>query len=81
MPSIFTINGYKIFFWSNESGEPPHIHVAKIPSANSTKIWLEPIKIAHNKSRIPQKDLNKILLWLKQNQKNILSAWHNYFKN
>lgn len=55
----------KFFFWSNENNEPIHVHVAKgKQSANATKIWLptesNPV-VAHNKSRIPKKDLTRLL--------------------
>ena len=39
LPSLFTVSGYKIYFWSNEFGEPIHVHVAKgKPISNGTKI-------------------------------------------
>ena len=32
--------GYRIFFWSRETGEPVHVHVCKgSPTENATKIW------------------------------------------
>lgn len=35
MPSLFTIAGYRVFFWANEYGEPIHVHVCKgMPSPN-----------------------------------------------
>jgi hypothetical protein len=38
LPNLFTVSGYKIYFWSNEYGEPIHVHVSKgKPSVNSTK--------------------------------------------
>jgi len=41
MPSILEISGYKIYFWSNESYEPIHVHISKgNPTANTTKVWL-----------------------------------------
>lgn len=41
MPNLFTVSGYKIYFWSNEDGEPIHVHISKgKPFPNSTKIWL-----------------------------------------
>ncbi len=41
MPNLFTISGYKVFFWSNEVNEPIHVHVSKgQPTPNATKIWL-----------------------------------------
>lgn len=29
MPSLFMVSGYKVYFWSNENGEPIHVHVQK----------------------------------------------------
>ena len=38
LPNLFTVSGYKVYFWSNEDGEPIHVHVAKgKPSPNATK--------------------------------------------
>ena len=65
VPSLFRIGGYLVFFWSNENGEPIHVHVAKgKPSPNATKIWLTrsgQCIVANNAGRIPQSDLNELL--------------------
>ncbi|MBQ8813590.1 MAG: DUF4160 domain-containing protein [Lachnospiraceae bacterium] len=29
MPSLFTVSGYKVYFWSNENNEPIHVHISK----------------------------------------------------
>lgn len=29
MPKLFVIDGYQISIWSNENGEPIHVHVLK----------------------------------------------------
>lgn len=35
------IGAFAIYFWSNESGEPVHVHVApKRPSSHSVKFWI-----------------------------------------
>ena len=35
------VSGYTVYFWSNENGEPIHVHIAKgKPTPNATKIWL-----------------------------------------
>jgi len=74
------IFGYKIFFYSNEQGEPPHVHVGK-SQKNTSKIWLEPLSLAHNKSQIPVKDLRKIVRWLETHRTEVLKLWQNYFSN
>ena len=38
MPQFIRAAGYKIYFWSNESGEPIHFHATKgDPDKNDTK--------------------------------------------
>lgn len=27
MPNLFTVSGYKIYFWANENDEPIHVHI------------------------------------------------------
>ena len=83
LPILFELYGYKIFFWSNENNEPIHVYVAKgKQSANATKIWLpaesNPV-VVHNKSRIPQKDLSRLLKVVAQNRDTIIARWYDYF--
>lgn len=65
MPSLFTILGYKVYFWSNEGLEPIHVHISKgWPSPNSTKIWLTKnggCILDSNSDLIPEKDLNQLM--------------------
>lgn len=65
MPSLFTVSGYKVYFWSNESMEPIHVHIAKgKPTTNATKIWLTKSGgciLASNGSNIPQNELNELM--------------------
>ena len=83
LPKLFNIGQYVIFFWSNENDEPIHIHIAAgNPSANATKIWLTRnggCIVAHNKSRIPQQDLNELLDIISLNFLNICKLWKQYF--
>ena len=83
LPTLFELYGYKIFFWSNENNEPIHVHVSKgKPSADATKIWLPPESnpvVAHNNSRIPQKDLTRILKSVALERDTIIARWYDYF--
>lgn len=74
--------GYSFFFWSNENGEPPYIHVCKgKQSSNATKFWItgDGIKLEHNKSQIPPNELKKIVRYILENRSDILAAWFDYF--
>lgn len=63
MPSLFTIAGYRVFFWSNEFGEP--VHVGKgVPSQSTTKLWITRsggCVITSNGSKIPTHDLDTLM--------------------
>lgn len=79
MPSLFRIGPYVLFFWTGESGEPVHIHVAiKKPSRNATKIWLTRsggCVLAHNQSGIPARDLRDIEQFVSANHDYICKRW------
>ena len=83
MPSLYNIDGYKIYFWSNENNEPVHIHICKgTPTSNATKYWITQkgkLLKCNNKSRIPSNELNKIIRILENNISNITTAWLKYF--
>ena len=71
--------GYKIYFWSNETDEPIHVHISKgKPTVNSTKVWLTKSGhciLANNNSRIPNKELNKIIETIETQYFFIISQW------
>jgi len=39
MPTILYIDGWRLFFYSNEKNEPPHIHCTK--AGCDAKYWLD----------------------------------------
>lgn len=81
MPQIVKLLGYLIYFWSNEKGEKCHVHVCKgKPVEDATKIWIEEEpRLEHNKSRIPTKDLNRIMKWLAANRELVKEKWTAHF--
>ena len=83
MPSLFMVSGYKVFFWSNENGEPIHVHISKgKPSPNATKIWLTRAGgciVANNGSKIPQRELNELMEFISAQFFLICSEWKKFF--
>lgn len=83
MPSLFTVSGYKVFFWSNEKGEPIHVHVGKgKPMPNATKIWLTKSGgciLAGNGSKIPPKELNELMEFISAQFFMICAEWKRFF--
>ncbi len=82
MPQVFVILGYIVYFWPNENDEPIHVHVCKgSPQKDATKVWITedgPV-LEHNKSKIPKKDLKRILAWIAMNDELIIKKWQFHF--
>lgn len=83
MPNLFDYLGYKIYFWSKEDFEPIHVHISKgIPKANSTKVWLTKSGrciLANNNSKIPEKELTKLLKAIEANFFYIVAEWKEFY--
>ncbi len=76
MPTILRIGPYRFFFYSNERGEPPHIHIQRERSL--AKFWLNPVALASS-TRFPPKDIRELNKLVEANRKELLEAWNEYF--
>ena len=83
MPNLFSYLGYTVFFWSNESNEPIHVHISKgRVTQNSTKVWITKSGdciLANNNSKIPEHDLTKLFKSIQYNFFYIVSEWKNFY--
>lgn len=46
MPVVLRVGRFRFLFYSNESNEPPHIHVKAVE--DEAKFWLDPVQLAAN---------------------------------
>ena len=76
MPTIFIIDGFRFFFFSNEGNEPIHTHVEK--AEKYAKFWMKPISLAYN-YRFNRVELNRIHKILENHRKEIEEKWNEYF--
>ena len=51
MPTVMRIGRYRFHFYSDERGEPPHIHVRT--ADGECKFWLDPVVLARNRGLAP----------------------------
>lgn len=83
MPRLFLFQGFAIFFWTGEDGEPVHVHVAKgRPAVGATKIWLTRnggCVLANNGSKLNKKDLANVMDFILANYDEICERWKAYF--
>jgi len=76
MPTVARIRGHRFFFYSNEDGEPPHVHVQR--GSCLAKVWLEPVRLARSRGFRPHEQ-RRLTRWVEQRRGEFLEAWNGYF--
>jgi hypothetical protein len=76
MPALLRVRGYRFFFFSMESREPPHIHVAH--AGRYAKFWLEPVGLASVRG-FRSHELTEIRRIVLENGQFFMEKWHEYF--
>ena len=75
-PTVGRFGPYRFFFYSNEGGEPPHIHVQRDRSL--AKFWLTPVVLAHS-TGFPSRELNVVRTIVAERRADFLRAWNDHF--
>jgi hypothetical protein len=78
MPTVLRIGPYRFFFYSNENGEPPHIHIQR--DRMLAKFWLDPVTLAGS-TRFSSKELRKLNALVIENRETFLEVWNEYFSS
>jgi hypothetical protein len=78
MPTLFEINGYRFFFYSNENNEPVHIHISK--GGANCKFWLLPIIEEEYSYGFKLKERKEIKLLVKEHSREIIEKWNEFFR-
>ncbi len=76
MPTILRIGALRFFFYSNENGEPAHIHVES--GDDTAKYWLQPVSLARFQG-FRGHELREIQALVVVHQQTFLDAWHEFF--
>jgi hypothetical protein len=76
MPTVMRVGPYRLFFYSADGSEPPHIHVER--DTHIAKFWLDPVRLAssggYNRSELRQ--IDRIVA---DNVGTLLEAWNDHF--
>ena len=74
MPTILRLGPYRFFFYSEEGGEPIHVHV--IREQTEAKVWVIPtVRVAVNEGFAPH-ELRKIVQLVEANRELIEHEWN-----
>jgi hypothetical protein len=76
VPTILRLGSARFFFYSNEAGEPPHIHVER--AGATAKFWLDPVSLASS-SRLSDHELRWLERQVEGHRERFLEAWREYF--
>ncbi len=76
MPTIARIGPYRVYFYSQDRREPPHVHVDR--DAYTAKFWLTPVALAYNIGFRP-KELRDIRRLVLERATEFLEAWNENF--
>lgn len=78
MPTVLRSGPYRIYFYSHDLNEPPHVHVDRDEA--SAKFWLFPVALARNLGFSPS-ELRKVERLVSENGQTLLEAWHEHFRH
>jgi hypothetical protein len=78
MPTVLRIGAYRFYFYNNEKGEPPHIHVQR--ERFLAKFWLNPVALAGSK-RFASHELRTIQKQVEENREILLEAWNEHISS
>jgi hypothetical protein len=76
MPTVLRYEAYRIYFYSHEPNEPPHVHIDR--DNLSAKFWLNPVSLGRNRGFSAQ-ELRQVERIVRENRQQLLEAWNEYF--
>jgi hypothetical protein len=76
MPTVLRSGPYRVYFFSHEPNEPPHVHVDR--DDRSAKFWLEPVALARNLG-FSARELARIEAVVEEHRQELHEAWNGYF--
>lgn len=76
MPTVLRMGPYRVYFYSHDVSEPPHVHVDH--DQQSAKFWLEPVCLGRNLG-FGAVELRRIERLVADHRDELLEAWHDHF--
>lgn len=76
MPTVFTKNGFKFFFYSNDH-EPVHVHVRK--GGGEAVFEVAGGVVLRESAGMKLAEISRAAVLAKENRKLILEKWHEHF--
>ncbi|MGZ6299169.1 MAG: DUF4160 domain-containing protein [Candidatus Limnocylindria bacterium] len=78
VPTLMRAGPYRFFIWSNETPEPPHIHVES--GDGHAKFWLDPVSLANSDGYNPR-EIARIRRLVEAQGAELMERWRDFFSN
>lgn len=78
MPTVLRSGPYRLFFYSADQNEPPHVHVER--DTSRAKFWLDPIRLAES-GGFRRAEIGRIEKLVAENAASLVRAWDDFFGN
>jgi hypothetical protein len=78
MPTVLRTGPYRIYFYSADHDEPPHVLVER--DTRRAKFWLDPVHLEESGGFRPS-EIHRIERLVAQHAASLLNAWDEYFGN
>lgn len=76
MPTVLRSGPYRLFFYSGDRDEPPHVHVER--DAWRAKFWLDPLRLERSQG-FSRKEINQVQTIVEGSRRELLDRWNEYF--
>ncbi len=76
-PTVLRTAGFRLYFYSREPREAPHVHVERAGCV--AKYWLQPVRLAEAFG-YSTRELTRIERIVNQHRVFLLNSWNDYFK-
>ncbi|MEO1543138.1 MAG: DUF4160 domain-containing protein [Pseudomonadota bacterium] len=77
MPTFLRDGPYRVFVYSSDGGEPPHVHVQRDNAV--AKYWLEPLHLARN-AGFSARELREFQRVLDDRGEECMRKWNEFFR-
>ena len=78
MPTVLREGPYRLFFYSADGIEPPHVHVER--DFKIGKFWLDPVRM-QSSGGLNRAEIRRIARMVEAHQPALIEAWYEYFDN
>ena len=76
MPTVLRVGPYRLFFVSQDRGEPPHVHVRR--ENKVAKLWLDPLAL-QSAGGYSRPELTTIAAMVQKHRDELLESWYEFF--